>query len=293
MASANYSACVAFVRRQEGGNTDTPGDRGGRTGRGGITHTTYDAYRSAKGLPLQDVFKISDTEIAEIYAKNYWAPVHGDELAAGVDLCVFDYAINSGPKKANWERLQAIAGGAKDTAALIHQICADRLAFMHALGSWSRFGAGWGRRVAECEAAALQMAKQPLEPVLDAAKAQQKAHAKTATNISVVAAGGGAGAGLSGHPIIEHGLWALGAVLGLIVLAAAVQAFSAWRQGLRVDALDAAVKAMRDQQAKAFAAKLAAGAAADLKTKAIEAEQAALAAAKDAIEKAQIAEPAK
>lgn len=254
MAQDNYAACVAFVRKQEGGNTNTPGDRGGRTGRGGITHATYDAYRSAKGLPLQDVYKISDAEIAAIYAAGYWAPVHGDELAAGVDLCIFDYAINSGPKKANWERLQAIAGGAKETPALIHKICADRLAFMHALGSWSRFGAGWSRRVAQCEATALQMAKVPLAPVLEAAQAKRSTSKTRASAIVAVGAPASAGA----HGYIHHGPWVLAAIIGGIVLFAAIAAFNAGRQGQRADALTAAIKKIRDEQAAAFAAKLAA-----------------------------------
>jgi Glycosyl hydrolase 108 len=101
MANYNYQACVAFVRKQEGGNTDTRGDRGGRTGRGGITHTTYDSYRDKKGLPRQDVFLINDAEIAEIYWNGYWQPIRGDELPAGVDLSIFDFAINSGTAKAN------------------------------------------------------------------------------------------------------------------------------------------------------------------------------------------------
>lgn len=277
MAHDNYPACVAFVRKQEGGNTDTPGDRGGRTGRGGITHTTYDAYRDRKGLPRQDVFLIGDAEIAEIYAIGYWQPIRGDELAAGVDLCIFDYAINSGPGKANWDRLQAIAGGAKDPASLIHKICADRLSFMHSLGSWSRFGAGWGRRVAQCEATALVMAGAPLEPALKAANAKKgsKAPARTIT-AGAVAAG-------STHHYLIGGAWALAAIIVLAVLASAVVAFNTWRQGARVDALSDAVARMKAAQAAASAAKTAAGVQADLKAKTISAEQAELDAAKAAI----------
>lgn len=289
MAHDNYPACIAFVRRQEGGNTDTPGDWGGRTGRGGITHTTYDAYRDRKGMPRQDVFRITDAEIAEIYSREYWNPIHGDQLVPGVDLCIFDYAINSGPKKANRERLRAIASGAKESAALIRKICADRLAFMHSLGSWSRFGKGWGRRVAECEATALQMAKVPLKPALEAAKAKQSAGKKQAG--AVVVAGAPASAGT--HEYLHYGLWVLAAMIGIVVLLAAIAAFDAWRQGQRADALRKAVKKMQTDQAEAFAAKMAADAQASLKAKAIAAEQATLAAAKEAIGKVEISKPVK
>lgn len=277
----NYGACVAFVRQQEGGNTDTPGDRGGRTGRGGITHTVYDAYRTAKGLPVQDVWLISNAEIAEIYAKEYWAPIHGDELAGGVDLCIFDYAINSGPRKANWERLQAVAQGATDSVSLIHKICADRLSFMRALGSWKQFGADWGRRVAECEALALKMAGE-LTPQMIAAAAGNKAAAAKATNIHIVA-GGAALAGA--HQYLPHSLLVLAGIAAVFGLFAAMNAFAAKRQGQRADALAAAVKAMQDARSAAAKAVTDASAQAEAKAKAIEADQAALDAAKAEIGK--------
>jgi lysozyme family protein len=155
MTASNYAACEHFTLGQEGGNSNVRGDRGGRTGRGGITHATYDAYRERKGLPLQDVFKISSAEIADIYRTEYWMPVDGDNLPIGVDLCVFDIAINSGPARARhiWQQ----ATKTKSRANQIHEICADRLAFLQGLQSWHQFGRGWSRRVSECEAAAMHM----------------------------------------------------------------------------------------------------------------------------------------
>ena len=284
MANYNYQACVAFVRKQEGGNTDTPGDRGGRTGRGGITHSTYDVYRDKKGLPRQDVFLINGAEIAEIYWKSYWQPIRGDELTAGADLCIFDYAINSGPTKANLAHLQAIRAGATAPASLIHRICKDRLSFMHSLGSWSRFGPGWGRRVAECEAAALLMANMPLAPALKTATAAKSGYVKKVGGTVIAGSVGGAGA----HQLIEHGLLALVAIGGIIIFAASISAFNAWRQAQRVDALTAAIKDMQVKQTAAFAARLSADAQVAAKQKAIDAEQTALAAAKDAISRVQM-----
>lgn len=279
MSQENYMECVAFVRKQEGGNTETPGDRGGRTGRGGITHAVYDAYRASKGLPRQDVFAISDVEIADIYLARYWDPIHGGELRPGVDLCIFDYAINSGPRKANWARLQAIAGGAVTPASQITKICADRLSFMHALGSWSRFGGGWGRRVAACEALALRMAKAPLPGILDAAKAKASRAKKQAGG--AIAAGAPAGGGA--HSFVHHGLWVLAAIASIVILLAAAAAFNAWRHGQRADALGAAIKLMRDGEEAAIAARTAAEAAAGAKEKAIADEQAVLGAARGMI----------
>ncbi len=279
MAQSNYAVCVAFVRKQEGGNTDTPGDRGGRTGRGGITHTTYDAYRASKGLPLQDVFKISDAEIAEIYATNYWNPIYGDRLPAGQDLALFDYSINSGPAKANEARMLA---GNGDVPTLIHKICASRLSFMHSLGSWGQFGAIWGRRVAQCEALALHMAGSLTPATADAAAQAKDVQKKNAAR---VVTGGVIAAGAASH-FANAGHWALIAILGIVGVGAAIAIFNAWRQGQRADALTSAVQQMQATQAAAAAACAAVVKQVSDKEAAIAAEQAVLAATKTAIDKA-------
>jgi lysozyme family protein len=50
------------------------------------------------------------------------------------------------------------AVGKGDPAVLIARVCDERLAFLKGLKTWPVFGAGWGRRVAEVRAAALDMA---------------------------------------------------------------------------------------------------------------------------------------
>ncbi|MGH6822397.1 MAG: glycosyl hydrolase 108 family protein [Methylocella sp.] len=277
MAAGNYQACVAFVRRQEGGNSDTPGDHGGRTGRGGITHATYDVYRAGKGLSRRDVFLITDAEIADIYRAGYWNLIHGDGLEAGVDLCIFDYAINSGPDKANEARLLA---GAGDVADRIRKICAGRLSFMHALGSsWRRFGAGWGGRVAECEALALKMAGVLSPAVAGAAKRTMAAHKRIGAG---AAAGGGAAIAIA-HHFAGAGNAVLAIIIGVAIIAILAATFNAWRHGQRADALGYAVQQLAAAQAAAGAARMKASAEADAKEQSIAAEKAALDKAKAAI----------
>jgi lysozyme family protein len=255
------------------------GDRGGRTGRGGITHATYDAYRARKGLPKQDVWRISDQEIAEIYKKEYWDPVHGDQLKTGVDLAVFDYAINSGPAKAYKARIAA--SDCPDATGRIHKICAERLSFMHALGSsWARFGAAWGKRVARCEATSLKMAGADLGAVAKDAKAAMQKNKQRAAGVTAA----GAGAAVGAHRFLHAGGWV---IAGLCVVGAAiiVHSFLAWRHGQRADALTAAIDEMRAADAAASQSKTAARAEATMTEKTIAASQAELAAAKDAINK--------
>jgi lysozyme family protein len=225
MTASNYPACMAFTRRQEGGNTDVRGDRGGRTGRGGITHSTYDSYRHRRGLPLQDVFKISDAEISDIYRGEYWTPVQGDSLPVGVDLCLFDISINSGPVRA--EHILHAVGPIESPANLVHAVCAERLRFLKGLSSWGRFGRGWSRRVSECEARAMDMvatidpaAKAHIEKT-KAAKEVKKSN--TRAGGAVVVGGAVAGlhgfAGMPGHMALVAGL-ALLAFVGYSVFKA-------------------------------------------------------------------------
>lgn len=226
MAAQNYPACVKFVRRWEGGNSDVKGDRGGRTGKGGVTHNTYDAYRHRKGLLPQDVFLISQAEIDEIYGHEYWAPVGGNDLPFGIDLCLFDISINSGPLRAKciWEKVRFM--GLVGPAMNIEAICAERLRFLRGLHSWRQFGRGWSRRVNDCEVTAMRMAA-AVDPAAQrwlvqhgAAKAAKKANTQTG---GAVAGGGLIAAlhqwfGMPGHMALVAG--------GLV---AALAVYALWR----------------------------------------------------------------
>jgi lysozyme family protein len=106
-----------------------------------------------------------------LYRTKYWDKIKGDELPSGVDYIVFDAAINSGPgRAAKW--LQECVGTQPDGAIgpmtikatesivkadLINMYCDKRLEFLKALPTWDTFGKGWGRRVEEVRAAALEM----------------------------------------------------------------------------------------------------------------------------------------
>ena len=47
-------------------------------------------------------------DVMPIYKKNYWDRVKADELPAGLDLCVFDFGVNSGTGTA--KKLQSLVG---------------------------------------------------------------------------------------------------------------------------------------------------------------------------------------
>lgn len=165
----NFDRALAEVLKHEGGFVNHPIDPGGATNKG-ITIAVYRKWVDKEGT-VADLKKISDTTVAHIYRKHYWNAVRGDDLPPGLDYAVFDFAVNSGVSRAS-KFLQAILQITQDgkigpatiaaandgvSDALINQYCDRRLAFLKALRTWTTFGKGWSRRVADVRAVALRM----------------------------------------------------------------------------------------------------------------------------------------
>ncbi|MCI0600446.1 MAG: hypothetical protein L0Y60_13155 [Beijerinckiaceae bacterium] len=284
MTAENFSRCLAFTLKFEGGKSDDPRDPGGRTNQG-VTQRTYDHYRDVRALGRRDVYTMSVAERDEIYKIGYWDRVNGDGLRSGEDLVVWDIAVNSGPSRA-LQIWRAAGGGTYKIDDVIHDVCTRRLSFLKALQTWKYFGNGWGRRVAACEALAYSMAHGPeaRAVIVAQAGAAKKKSDKKITQAVLAGTVAGTGAVANGGGI----MWV---VLAAVAVLVAVYLFQAWHHSQRADALTAAVKKMQAEQASAFAAKMAADAAAAGKQKAIEADQAALATARDAISKVKISNP--
>lgn len=174
---SNYSRCLDEVLRYEGGYVNHPSDPGGATNMG-VTQKTYDAWRRKQGAPTQSVRHIARAEVEAIYAQEYWSKVRGDELPRGVDLAVFDFAVNSGVSRSA-KYTQALVGTAQDgiigpqTLAAIEDydgklnldLCDRRMKFLKGLSTWPTFGKGWTNRVNSVRAVSEDMRKSaPQEP---------------------------------------------------------------------------------------------------------------------------------
>ena len=107
----NFDFCLQTILKHEGGFVDHPKDPGGATNKG-ITKKTYENYLRKK-VSVDELKEISDDHINGIYSKMYWVPIKGNDLPHGIDLCVFDWAVNSGPRRACKE-LQSIIGTTTD-----------------------------------------------------------------------------------------------------------------------------------------------------------------------------------
>ncbi|UOF77629.1 lysozyme [Caudoviricetes sp.] len=157
----NYAQALKQVLKYEGGYVDHPKDPGGPTNKG-VTQAVYDSWQKSQNLPTQSVRNISDATVAAIYKQQYWDRINGDNLPAGVDFAVFDYAVNSGVSRAA-KTLQAVVGVAQDgqigpatiqatKTYVAMAVTNKRLAFMQSLSIWSTFGKGWSARIADVKA---------------------------------------------------------------------------------------------------------------------------------------------
>lgn len=158
--SLRFLAALAFTCGPsiEGGYCNDPHDPGGETNHG--LSDMADGVRDGKYFGLS-IKNLTDEQVEGQYYLRYWAPAGCEALPAGLDLCLFDFAVNSGVTRAVI-CLQQVLGvradgsiGPKTLAAinasrvpdLIERYCEARLAFMKTLPTWGRFGKGWESRV--------------------------------------------------------------------------------------------------------------------------------------------------
>ena len=167
---ASFFKSLDMVLHHEGGFVDHPNDPGGATNKG-ITHKTYADFLDR---PLEDVSElknIPEEHVQKIYKTGYWDRIRGDELPAGVDFCIFDWAVNSGPGRAAKALQKAVgatvdgaigpmtvaAVNAADAAQIIEDVTKEREEFYRSLRTFDTFGKGWLRRNKETRDFALEM----------------------------------------------------------------------------------------------------------------------------------------
>ena len=92
---SRFNECFQKVLNIEGGYSDHPSDKGGKTNYG-ITEGTLNAAYKAGLVKHNDIKKLTVNEAKTIYKINYWDKSKCDELPIPLDYLVFDAAINHG-----------------------------------------------------------------------------------------------------------------------------------------------------------------------------------------------------
>ena len=91
----SFADALAVTLKHEGGFSDHPADRGGRTNKG-ITQSVYDDWRMGQSLVVRSVEHIDPDEVRSIYHQLYWTPAKCDLLPEPLDELHFDAAVNHG-----------------------------------------------------------------------------------------------------------------------------------------------------------------------------------------------------
>lgn len=239
---ANFESCLSIVIKHEGGYVDHPRDPGGATNLG-VTIGTLSQWLGRKATKAE-VKALTVEKVKPIYKLIYWEDAGCDMLPNGVDLAVFDAAVNSGVGRARkWYQ----AGKRETPVATVKAICAVRMSFLRGLGTFGTFGKGWTRRVAEIEAKGVRMAVGPnaaqvlREESVKAKKSRDNSAAGAATT-STAGAGSGAVAATTQGPwtTLEAAM-----AVGVGVAIAALAAFMIWQvyiNNVRKNAYEAEIK---------------------------------------------------
>jgi lysozyme family protein len=173
-----FEQIIDYVLEHEGGlsmNPKDPGNwTGGRINAGILKGTRYGI--SAAAYPEIDIQNLTLQQAKDIYQRDYWHRISGNDLPAGLNYSVFDAAVNAGVRRAiRWlqKSLRIKADGIIGAQTLeklkentpfdvLRDFQAQRLYhYMRLTNLTKTYGYGWSRRTLDVYAKALKMIDQP------------------------------------------------------------------------------------------------------------------------------------
>jgi len=172
----NFSNCLAVILESEGAYVV---DQGGPTNLG-VTQRALSAWYG-RAATVAEVQALTASSVAPLYQQDYWVPAQCGNLLPGVDLMVFDEAVNEGVGRAV-RHLQQVIGVAADgvfgpvtvaalataqapqgaAQALIQRLHDENASYYASLAAeFLQDEAGWRARNDRTVAAALKMVQAP------------------------------------------------------------------------------------------------------------------------------------
>ncbi len=162
----NWDEALRHILKYEGGYVNHPDDPGGMTNLG-VTKRVWEEWTGDPATEA-DMRALTPEMVGPLYKTRYWDAVRADDLPSGVDLCVFDAAVNAGVGRASKFLQQAVgvtadgqigpktveATTAKPADEVVAKFCDLREAHYKSLPTFATFGKGWMRRLASVESEA-------------------------------------------------------------------------------------------------------------------------------------------
>jgi lysozyme family protein len=174
---SNWDKSFNMVIAHEGGFTNDERDPGNKLPDGrkgstmlGCTQANWEKY-VGHTVTQDDMKLLKKEDVKPLYKRDYWDAVRGDDLPAGVDYAVFDFAINAGPaaaRKMIQKALGVTADGSIGPATLkaiqdaegkdlLEKFSHSKEAFYKSLSTFPTYGKGWLKRVADVQTSASTM----------------------------------------------------------------------------------------------------------------------------------------
>jgi lysozyme family protein len=169
----SFDACLEFTLAEEGGYSDHPTDPR-LASNFGITLAGLRRFLRDPGLGVDDVRHMPCATVRALYLTDFWNRTRCDALPPGVDLMVFDHAVNAGPDRA--ARALQLACGHKradvdgavgpdtinrvtlsDSLTLLDSLAAMQRTGYRQMAAYGLFGEGWLARIDRRRAAALEL----------------------------------------------------------------------------------------------------------------------------------------
>ena len=154
-----FPECLQLILAEEGGLNNHRQDPGGLT-KFGISQRAY---------PYVDIAHLTLQQASLIYLNDYWNPVRGHLLPAGLDLMMFDCAVNQGTETAAVLLQQALGIKADGSIGpitltracqampdLLITFAAERALRYEFNRNEETFGRGWYRRLFRIQNLALK-----------------------------------------------------------------------------------------------------------------------------------------
>jgi lysozyme family protein len=176
----SFDCSLEFTLGEEGGYTDHPTDQRFASNFG-ITLARLRRFLRDPGLGRDDVRHLPCATVRAIYMADFWNRTRCDALPPGIDLMVFDHAVNAGPDRSG-RALQLAVGhnradidGAvgpdtlgrielSDTLTLLDALTAMQRTSYRQMAAFGLFGEGWLARLdrRRAKAMALMALEEPL-----------------------------------------------------------------------------------------------------------------------------------